>query len=152
MHFKKFELLTHPVCEMFLHMKWVRARWIYYTVMVLSLMQALFVLSYGMLNYGQLGWYVNATSGYGCEYGNVSVIPDYFFDYPEGSLPCIGWWFRIPVMVAAVLSAAIQTAKLIQDGISMFSLRFWFHRPEEFTHYLVVLLISVDQVKGKGIR
>ncbi len=99
---------------MFLHMKWVRARWIYYTVMVLSLIQSLLVIGYGMLNYGQLGWYVNVTSGYGCEWGNMSVIPDYYYDYPAGSLPCIGWWFRIPVIASAVLIVIVQTAKLIQ--------------------------------------
>lgn len=102
---------------MFLHMKWVRARWIYYTVMVLSLIQSLLVLSYGMLNYGQLGWYINATDGFACEEGNASVIPDYFYDYPAGSLPCIGWWLRIPVMVSAVLIVIVQSAKLFQVSL-----------------------------------
>ena len=68
-HFKKFDLLTHPVCELFLHLKWLRARRLYWATIVLYMVYSALVVAYVMLNYGQLGWYFDPEEGYDCQGG-----------------------------------------------------------------------------------
>ena len=141
-HFKRFELLTHPVCELFLHMKWLKARWLYWIVIGLYLVYSLLVLSYAILNYGQIGWYYDIEKGYNCtgeclNLHSVLVGP--------GSMCCVGDVLRIPVIVSAVVMAIIQSAKLVQEGGAIMSFEFWIGRPEEFTHFLAITLIVADQ-------
>ncbi|TRY70665.1 hypothetical protein TCAL_09681 [Tigriopus californicus] len=148
-HYKKFELLTHPVCEMFLHLKWLRARWLYWIVVVVYLFFSLVVIAYALLLYGEIGWYLNPDDGNHCTNGtfpDVDTNPDHSFTH--GSLYCIGDWLRIPVLVLAGLMGALQTAKLIQDRGAVLHPNFWIQHPEEFTHFAVIVLIILDQVKA----
>ncbi len=114
---KKFDLLTHPLCELLLYLKWLRARWLYWAVMTLSLVYCLLVVAYVLLNYGQLGWYVNRSTGLGCELisntTGISQNTKYRDEHP-GALPCIGKWLTIPVIVSATIIATVQSAKLFQ--------------------------------------
>lgn len=52
-HFKKFDLLRHPICELFLHLKSKRARWIHWIVLFIYLTYengASFISSVGLFN------------------------------------------------------------------------------------------------------
>ena len=165
-HFKKFELLTHPICELFLHLKWLRARWFYWIVICLYLIFALLVVAYALLIYGEIGWYINPEGNH-CGNGstprpirndnasqqgqNVKKIRLFSFEDDDGgSLYCIGDYFRIPVLVLGSLLALMQLAKIIQDQGTAFNPRFWTRRPEELTHFLVFALIVLDQIEAIG--
>lgn len=143
-HYKKFNLLTHPVCELFLHLKWLKARWLFWIVMILYLLYCVLVICYATFNYGQLGWYFNPTNGNVCQSWEDAKAPT--IEYDEGSLYCIGNWFKVPVLVSAILMTIIQTAKLLQEGRAAMTFHYWSRRPEEFVHFLAIVLIIVDQL------
>ena len=54
-HHKKFELLTHPLCELFLHLKWLRSRSLYWIVIMLNFIFTFMTITYVILSYGNLG-------------------------------------------------------------------------------------------------
>ena len=54
-HHKKFDLLTHPLCELFLHLKWLRSRFIYWFVMLINFLFTAMAIIYVILRYGQVG-------------------------------------------------------------------------------------------------
>ena len=57
-HYKKYELLTHPTCELFLHLKWLRAKRLHWIVIWLYLSFCLLALAYALLNYGGIANFV----------------------------------------------------------------------------------------------
>ena len=61
-HFKKFELLTHPICELFLHLKWLRARYLYWISNVLNILFTILAIIYVLLSYGNMDKYINIDS------------------------------------------------------------------------------------------
>ena len=56
-HFKRFELLTHPICEMFLHLKNLRARYFYWLANILNIIYTLMTIFYVLLSYGNISGY-----------------------------------------------------------------------------------------------
>ena len=50
-HHKKFELLTHPLCELFLHLKWLRSRCLYWIVIIFNFIFTFLTITYVMLSY-----------------------------------------------------------------------------------------------------
>ena len=56
-HFKRFELLTHPICEMFLHLKNLRARYFYWLANILNIVYTLMTILYVLLSYGNISGY-----------------------------------------------------------------------------------------------
>ena len=55
-HHKKFDLLTHPLCELFLHLKWLRSRFIYWFVILFNFLFTSMAIIYVILSYGQVGF------------------------------------------------------------------------------------------------
>ena len=53
-HYQKFDLLTHPLCELFLHLKWLKGRWISWTSTALNLIFTILVTCLALVQYGQM--------------------------------------------------------------------------------------------------
>ena len=54
-HHKKFELLTHPLCELFLHLKLLRSRSLYWIVIILNFVFTFLTIIYVIWMYGNIG-------------------------------------------------------------------------------------------------
>lgn len=123
-HHKRFELLTHPLCELFLHLKWLQSRSLYWIVILLNLVFTLLTLAYVMLNYGKLD-FINASSNK-CE-----------------NMNCYGQSLKIPLLVLSIIISLVAIAKMLQDRDHLWShLR---HRSEDLINLVVLTLIIVDQ-------
>ena len=58
-HYRRFDLLTHPVCELFLHLKLLRGRWLYWFMMCLHLVFTILVMAWSLISYGEIGQFLN---------------------------------------------------------------------------------------------
>jgi hypothetical protein len=137
-HCGRFDLLTHPVCELFLHLKSYRARGIYWVVLLFALADSLMVITYVVLCYGEVGVY----------FEDDNPCADFTLDGDQdllnGSLYCYGRWLKIPVLVSASVTTVFHLTKVYQDRSEMWSVHFWKHRPELFTHFFILVLIVLD--------
>ena len=61
-HHQKFELLTHPLCELFLYLKWLRSRMLYLFVIFLNGVFTLLTIVYVTVSYGNLQSFAAANS------------------------------------------------------------------------------------------
>ena len=61
-HHQKFELLTHPLCELFLYLKWLRSRMLYLFVIFLNGVFTVLTIVYVTVSYGNLQSFAAANS------------------------------------------------------------------------------------------
>ena len=120
--FGRYELLTHPVCELFLHLKWLKARWLQGVVILIYLYFTLVALAHTVLRYGQIG---NYFPNYHCQHSETNIsAPILVFapidqetytldhgyksmDRRRGGLPCVARYLEIPLIIGAVLVGLI---------------------------------------------
>ncbi len=140
----RFDLLTHPVCELFLHLKSYKARKIYWLAIAFTFIDAVTVISYVLLSYGEVGDYfqevANPCDGFSSDEG--------FEGDPlinEGSLYCIGSvYLRPPVIIWTSLSTLVHLVKVYQDRQGFCTAHFLKHRPELFTHFTIMVIVVLD--------
>lgn len=130
-HHKRFELLTHPLCELFLHLKWLQSRSLYWIVILLNLVFTLMTLAYVMLNYGKLE--------------TVILIPNPSEDRCKNDLSCYGQTLKIPLLVLSITISLVTIAKMLQDRDHLWSFNHLRHRSEDLINLIVLALIIVDQ-------
>ncbi|CAB4058015.1 unnamed protein product [Lepeophtheirus salmonis] len=132
-HYKRFELLTHPVCELFLHLNC----------------------------YGQVAQYIDDKCGetkdnnYEKSLLNTEESPDYAFinttnivSDKSGGLPCIARWFCIPLIILSTCISLVEFAKLVADrgGISFFYNKIYWTQPELWSHIIVFVIACLEQL------
>uniref|UniRef100_A0A0K2T880 Uncharacterized protein n=1 Tax=Lepeophtheirus salmonis TaxID=72036 RepID=A0A0K2T880_LEPSM len=160
-HYKRFELLTHPVCELFLHLNWLRARFIYGLVILLYFTFTIVTFSYTLLSYGQVAQYIDDKCGetkdnnYEKSLLNTEESPDYAFinttnivSDKSGGLPCIARWFCIPLIILSTCISLVEFAKLVADrgGISFFYNKIYWTQPELWSHIIVFVIACLEQL------
>ena len=142
-HYKRFDLLTHPVCELFLHLKWLRAKGLYWFMIILYLFFTLQILTYSIFNYGELGQYF--TTPMRPEPNNTCHVPNEPWLSIDNNLHC-----RLPgvlkwsVFGTSMIMILIFLAKIYQDKENLFQWRWWQYRPEDLLPMAVIVLFLVD--------
>ena len=111
-HYKKYELLKHPLCELFLHLKWKRAHGLYYLVKVIHIIFTLLVVFYTLVYHGELKYY-GPLSGCGNE-SAPTIITN--LSLPETPPSCKSASF-LPISIAIISSIlfVIHTTKILQN-------------------------------------
>ena len=136
-HFKEYELLTHPVCELFLHLKFQRARYFYWFSNVLNALFTIVAIFYVLLSYGNIQVY------FGLSCNEVISIID-----PDICLPshlCYSYKFIYPIATLSSINLALILMKFIQEPRLIFSLQHWRSSPEDYFHVISFTLIFIDQ-------
>ena len=123
--YKKFELLTHPLCELFLHLKWLRARSLYWIVISLNVIFTLLTIVYVLLSYGNMVNYfkeVPANETLCFDGDEKNSIPDGNSSDKDGGLHylnssnyhCYGVLVKPPLITFASLMILVLIAKMFQ--------------------------------------
>ena len=136
-HYKEYELLTHPVCELFLHLKFQRARYFYWFSNVLNALFTIVAIFYVLLSYGNIQVY------FGLSCNEVISIID-----PDICLPshlCYSYKFIYPIATLSSINLALILMKFIQEPRLIFSLQHWRSSPEDYFHVISFALIFIDQ-------
>jgi hypothetical protein len=147
-HYKKYELLTHPLCELFLHLKWLRARSLYWIVILLNLVTTFLTIAYVLLSYGNMvGYFKWVPKNETCHYDSEldSLEPTNATLLTDTNYNCYGDKVKVPLLACSTIMALVVFAKMFQDRGYMCDMHLWRHRPEDMMNMFVYVLIIVDQ-------
>ena len=136
----RFDLLMHPVCELFLHLKSHRARKIYWLIIASCLLDTMTVITYVLLCYGEVGDYFECNPCLEFQ----EKYPEEWEEYLQGSLYCYGHYLRYPVMAFAVGSLVVHLAKLYQERYAAWSGQFWRHQTGLVWSVLYLIVAVLD--------
>jgi hypothetical protein len=142
-HYKKFDLLTHPLCELFLHLKWLRGRWISWIAMIQSLIFTTLVTALALLQYGQMDYLLGKY--------NCSTSDNEWGNHKDRPFSCFTVYLVYPVLIISAISIVITAAKIYQERKSCLQSRMWQHRPEDIFQVVVVILVVINVFVSKQI-
>ena len=110
-HYKKYDLLKHPLCEMFLHLKWKRAHGLYYLVKLIHIFFTLLVVFYTLVYHGELKEYGIFTNCDPPTNQNTS-----FLDQDTETRPCSNAIF-LPIIITVIsfLLLMMHSTKIFQN-------------------------------------
>ncbi len=140
-HYKKFDLLTHPLCELFLHLKWLRGRWISWIAMIQSLIFTTLVTALALLQYGQMDYLLGKY--------NCSTSDNEWGNHKDRPFSCFTVYLVYPVLIISAISMVITAAKIYQERKSCLQSRMWQHRPEDIFQVVVVILVIINVFVSK---
>ena len=138
-HFQKFELLTHPLCELFLHLKWLQSRSIYWIMMALNFVFTLMTLAYVLLRYG------NTSSIFDLDGCTHPINSSDFNPFKNEPLFCYGEALKIPLLVFSSLIFLVTFAKMLQDRALLCNFYHLRHRADDIVNFAVFASIIADQ-------
>ena len=141
-HFKKYELLTHPVCELFLHLKARRARNFYWMNNFLSFLFTILAAIYVFASYGH--WDGDDVYNITCYDINDTVSETTEVCHFQNA--CYTYYLNIPLMILSLLNLFLNFFKYMQDPSSILNLNHWRSVPEEYFHILTFAFICIDQI------
>ena len=116
-HYKRFELLTHPLCELFLHLKWKRAHGLYYLVKVLHIFFTLLIMAYVLIFHGEFKYgMIGSDAFWRCH--NSSKINDSSLELETESRLCWSASSILPILIAviSVILGMIHVTKFFQNA------------------------------------
>ena len=141
-HYKKYELLTHPVCELFLHLKARRARNFYWMNNFLSFLFTILAAIYVFASYGH--WDGDDVYNITCYDINDTVSETTEVCHFQNA--CYTYYLNIPLMILSLLNLFLNFFKYMQDPSSILNLNHWRSVPEEYFHILTFAFICIDQI------
>ena len=89
-HHKKFELLTHPLCELFLHLKLLRSRSLYWIVIILNFVFTFLTIIYVIWMYGNIGKANYTSDVWYFMIDNLFIIWSHQFTFSQSWILLIG--------------------------------------------------------------
>ena len=162
-HYKKYEMLKHPLCELFLHLKWKRAHVLYYVVKIIHIIFTLLVVLYTLVYHGELKYLIGKDHCRAKPSPTSSAINDTTesletttsmtsSDYPPYEhKPCNEIWRILPILITVIslFLLAMHSTKFFQNRHSFdWSLSREFIM-EDLLPLLGVLLFAISQAGFK---
>ena len=140
----RFDLLMHPVCELFLHLKSHRARKIYWLIIASYFLETATVIAYVLMCYGEIGDYFDPNPCLDNDTARTVYPEESDKEYHQGSLYCYGHYLFFPVLTFAVGSLVVHTAKLYQERYAAGSNQFWKHQTGLFWSVVYLIFAVLD--------
>ena len=156
-HYKKFELLKHPLCDLFLHLKWKRAHVLYYVVKAIHILFTLLVICYTLVYHGELGhqtdWIFRNCSNTSHYEDNETILDRTGDTIDNERAPCKYWRF-VPILIWIIsfILFLMHTTKVFQNRHSFdWSLTREYITEDILPLLAVVLFVISDAGFGFGM-